>query len=632
MKKTLLLICAFVASLGGVMAQENLALTATPSTGNVTWGGDIANVVKANDDKWQERGIREGESSYDHAVVVLSWEEEQTFNSVEIIQVGDRYSTACKLYSSSDGESWNEIGTEYTLPSLDETLKFGTTTTKYLKIESTNENTQDMYGPSFKQICVYNTPDYGEPTVPTLDAENVAAIYSSHYSKIGNVWEVYGTAPSEYEYASGKMALKYNSVGEYFMVQSTDAAKISLDENYTYLNFAIYAFHDVTLTLSMDNEYLSKELSLTGGQWNVFRVNATAYTSAEITDLSTHTRYVKFVSSVSGETFLIDNIYFSKEDVFEVSTEDATTTVIGKVTDDNIGVINGSTASLVDLTGVTSWTATSAITSDNPNQIIAVACEISGTEAEPGTITPAISIANTKNVVGKKGGYYYAITPIEITDNNEYQPWVGSINTLEQGYTITRSVASGKYVTAYFPTTVTNITVENGDIYTLDTDESEAATVKFNKAATVGKATPFIVHATGAATITATGAGDFNINENDGDPESISFGGSCKFIGNLAVKAGTGAEYGLSSSTGEAPEFKKIGTNGKIGAFRAYFTGLSATTPARAIFDDGEGTTRIEKIENILRQDGVYYNLQGQRVLNPTKGLYIVNGKKVVMK
>ena len=27
-----------------------------------------------------------------------------------------------------------------------------------------------------------------------------------------------------------------------------------------------------------------------------------------------------------------------------------------------------------------------------------------------------------------------------------------------------------------------------------------------------------------------------------------------------------------------------------------------------------------------------YYNMAGQRVANPTKGLYIVNGKKVIIK
>ena len=30
--------------------------------------------------------------------------------------------------------------------------------------------------------------------------------------------------------------------------------------------------------------------------------------------------------------------------------------------------------------------------------------------------------------------------------------------------------------------------------------------------------------------------------------------------------------------------------------------------------------------------DGKCYNLQGQRVEQPTKGLYIVNGKKVIVK
>jgi hypothetical protein len=41
----------------------------------------------------------------------------------------------------------------------------------------------------------------------------------------------------------------------------------------------------------------------------------------------------------------------------------------------------------------------------------------------------------------------------------------------------------------------------------------------------------------------------------------------------------------------------------------------------------GIGTLKAQTIE-----DGVYYNLQGQRVDNPTKGLYIVNGRKVIIK
>ena len=50
-------------------------------------------------------------------------------------------------------------------------------------------------------------------------------------------------------------------------------------------------------------------------------------------------------------------------------------------------------------------------------------------------------------------------------------------------------------------------------------------------------------------------------------------------------------------------------------------------------FEDG-GTTGIETIENSRHstEDGVYYDLQGRRVENPTRGVYIVNGKKVVIK
>ena len=48
--------------------------------------------------------------------------------------------------------------------------------------------------------------------------------------------------------------------------------------------------------------------------------------------------------------------------------------------------------------------------------------------------------------------------------------------------------------------------------------------------------------------------------------------------------------------------------------------------------DDEGGTTRIDAIANDSAQPDVYYNLQGQRINNPKKGLYIKNGKKVVIK
>jgi len=44
------------------------------------------------------------------------------------------------------------------------------------------------------------------------------------------------------------------------------------------------------------------------------------------------------------------------------------------------------------------------------------------------------------------------------------------------------------------------------------------------------------------------------------------------------------------------------------------------------------GETAIKTIKNEVAEDGAYYNLQGQRVDNPAKGLFIHNGKKVILK
>ena len=63
----------------------------------------------------------------------------------------------------------------------------------------------------------------------------------------------------------------------------------------------------------------------------------------------------------------------------------------------------------------------------------------------------------------------------------------------------------------------------------------------------------------------------------------------------------------------------------------AGFDGSSA--PVFYLFGDGSETTGIDAVNGSrLMVNGEYHNLNGQRVAQPTKGLYIVNGKKVVVK
>jgi len=69
---------------------------------------------------------------------------------------------------------------------------------------------------------------------------------------------------------------------------------------------------------------------------------------------------------------------------------------------------------------------------------------------------------------------------------------------------------------------------------------------------------------------------------------------------------------------------------------KAYLTLPPGVGPAKGLtlsFDDDE-TTDIESVttDEETKDNDVYYNLNGQRVSNPQKGIYIHNGKKVIIK
>ena len=79
-----------------------------------------------------------------------------------------------------------------------------------------------------------------------------------------------------------------------------------------------------------------------------------------------------------------------------------------------------------------------------------------------------------------------------------------------------------------------------------------------------------------------------------------------------------GTEVGMRSYTGTS-----------IRAYSAYMDAPAGA--AREFFGFGE-TTGINSIEASKKSVEGCYNLAGQRVAQPTKGLYIVNGKKVIIK
>ena len=72
-----------------------------------------------------------------------------------------------------------------------------------------------------------------------------------------------------------------------------------------------------------------------------------------------------------------------------------------------------------------------------------------------------------------------------------------------------------------------------------------------------------------------------------------------------------------------------------IGANKAYLRLPVSTAGARAViyYETDDGYTGVmDVMEDRHESEDVYYNLNGQRVDNPKKGLYIQNGKKVMIK
>lgn len=106
-------------------------------------------------------------------------------------------------------------------------------------------------------------------------------------------------------------------------------------------------------------------------------------------------------------------------------------------------------------------------------------------------------------------------------------------------------------------------------------------------------------------------AGDFSANS---------------LLGTMTSITNPGNAYVLNTGSGGVG-FYKLKSTGTIDANKAYLT-YSGPTLAREffLFDEATGIEMPTVEDNA---DAVVYDLQGRRVQNPTKGLYIVNGKKV---
>ena len=110
----------------------------------------------------------------------------------------------------------------------------------------------------------------------------------------------------------------------------------------------------------------------------------------------------------------------------------------------------------------------------------------------------------------------------------------------------------------------------------------------------------------------------------EGTPEKV-ISGDFKLVGTYSSGKIASGNYFFSNN-----QLYKSTGNSNIKPFRAYFTSVPAG--ARIMFCDDE-TTGVNEVRGKMDEvRGDYFDLQGRKVAQPTKGLYIVNGKKVIIK
>ena len=154
--------------------------------------------------------------------------------------------------------------------------------------------------------------------------------------------------------------------------------------------------------------------------------------------------------------------------------------------------------------------------------------------------------------------------------------------------------------------------------------------VNFSYATALNANTPYIIAVPGNSygaewnltnkDITFEGSGVVNASSNISVSKT-----NYEFIGMLAGKSVTG--YMLNA---EGSQFKN--TTATVNPFRAYFKSVGSSSLGSLAIGSDDDVTGIKTIGNLPQTMDDYYNLQGRKVVTPTKGLYIVGGKKVVVK
>ena len=272
---------------------------------------------------------------------------------------------------------------------------------------------------------------------------------------------------------------------------------------------------------------------------------------------------------------------------------------------ETVAALADANATCIDATGVTGITTNSEkgrtlLTSANPN------CLFLGTTGNGG-------LANTKNVITSG-----ICETFELVDGKPFKAPSAFTATKAK---FTKTISAAGYGTMVIPFDATLATGVDA-AYNLTGDDGSKVTS--TDASSIAANKPVLVKA-------AAGNYDFTATSVEiGATVDESTNG--KLIGTYGgTTAAAGAtNYVLQNGAAGLGFFLVTGTDATVKPFRAYLNTGATASKLDLDFGDVTGINETKLVKGAANE--TFFNLAGQRVAQPAKGLYIVNGKKVIFK
>lgn len=258
----------------------------------------------------------------------------------------------------------------------------------------------------------------------------------------------------------------------------------------------------------------------------------------------------------------------------------------------------------IDLTGSTSVKTTKDIVTGNPNTLL--------------YINDGVQIGNTENVIVKKGDTY-TCENLQLIDAMPFE----TLHTFTAVQATHKRADANGWCSVYLPFAISNIP-EGITVEKFVSADTQNKTVTFEKVTSMEAYTPYIYNKNGENTFSNS---NVTIAKEQGTTDGMEFIGTLTGIDAPNIKGyyilkSDGTGFGIATETAKALPFRAmIKVNGANGA-----------PTLKAIHNGDNGTTGINEFDASAGNGESIYNLRGEKISTPTKGIYIKNGKKYILK